>query len=110
MNDSAGIIVSLAGPPESSDVLRRFYLRARPPGFWGPVAQWAGVDPGAGRRRLARGLAATLLAATSIFAVLVGAGSWMVGSPPPVAWPAGSGAWIASLLCLGVGAVPLWRG
>lgn len=36
------ITVSLVTRPESPEVLRDFYTRARPPGFWGPVR--AGLD------------------------------------------------------------------
>ena len=31
------IAVTLVTPPESSETLKRFYERCRPPGFWGPV-------------------------------------------------------------------------
>jgi Na+/proline symporter len=31
------IAVTLLTPPESTETLKRFYARCRPPGFWGPV-------------------------------------------------------------------------
>jgi SSS family solute:Na+ symporter len=35
--------VTLLTPAESSETLKRFYQRCRPPGFWGPVRDPAGV-------------------------------------------------------------------
>ena len=40
----AGVIASLATPVDLESS-RRFYTRARPPGFWGPVARSLGEDP-----------------------------------------------------------------
>ncbi len=48
------VAVTLCTPPERPEVLLRFYLKARPPGFWGPVAAAAEEGNGAardGRRR-----------------------------------------------------------
>jgi solute:Na+ symporter, SSS family len=33
------IAVTLATPPETTETLRRFYDRCRPPGFWGPIRE-----------------------------------------------------------------------
>ncbi len=103
----AGVATSLLTPPESEQTLARFYARARPPGFWGPVARAAGTEAGEDVRRLCRGSAATLIAALSIFCVLTGLGSWIAGSPVPVAF-ATRGVWIAILLVTGVALVPVW--
>ena len=40
---AAGVAASLALGPEPRSALRVFYDRARPPGFWGPVAVEAEV-------------------------------------------------------------------
>ena len=80
----------------------------RPPGFWGPVAQAAGGDPRADAQRLARGLGATAIASLSVFCILAGLGTWLAGSPEPTWWTAGSGAWIAAQLVVGLGLTPLW--
>jgi len=98
---AAGVAASLGLGPEPAERLEAFHARARPPGFWGPF------DGGAGVARLGRGLAATFLAGFSLFCVLTGAGSWLVGSPPPASFP-WRGPWIALLLVLGVGLVPVW--
>lgn len=105
---SAGALAAiLLGPREEPERLAAFYRKARPPGFWGPIAAAAGDTPGEGPRRLARAAGATGACALSMFCVLVGAGSWLTAAPPPVwfPWPA---AWSALLLTAGAALVPLW--
>ncbi|HEY8430834.1 MAG TPA: sodium:solute symporter family protein [Sandaracinaceae bacterium] len=96
---SVGVGMALLTRPASHERLRAFYERVRPPGFWGPVAHDAAED----RRRLLRGLGATVLTAFAIFGALVGAGSWMLSSPPPVLVPS-AGAWVAICLTSSAGA------
>lgn len=100
----AGIGGALLGPPPDLAALRAFYRRTRPPGFWGPVA---GEEVAAAHRRLVRRGAASLGLAGSLFAVLVGLGSWLLHSPPPT-WFPHPNAWIAANLVAGTGALPLW--
>jgi Na+/proline symporter len=104
---TAGIAVAIMGPREPMARLADFYRRARPPGFWGPVAAACGEDPREGPRRLARGLAATGLAAWSVFALLTGLGTWLVGSPAPP-WMPWRGVWIIGLLVSAVAVCPIW--
>ena len=104
---TAGIATSLLAGPESPGQLERFYQHARPPGFWGPVLDALGEAPAQSQRRLYRGLAATVLAALSVFSLLTGLGSWLVGSPEP-GWFASRPLWIALLLAGGLGLVPIW--
>ena len=96
-----GVAASLLTAPEPLARLRAFHERVGPPGFWGPVA-----SPG-DTRRLWRGLAATGLAALSIFALLTGLGSWIARSPAPTWFPSQPG-FIASLLVTGLALVPAW--
>jgi len=105
---TAGVALSLAVGPESTDRLRRFYERVRPPGFWGPVALAAGGRLREDRRRLGRGLAATGLGSFSVFCILAGFGTAIAGSLGPVGWPLGRTAWIALQLVAGFGLVPIW--
>lgn len=104
---TAAIGTALLTPPESPQRLRAFYARVRPPGFWGPVARAEGADPRADAVRLARSLVAVGLAAASLFCVLAGLGSWMLGSPAPAFLPDRT-LWIGFLLVSGAGLVPLW--
>lgn len=102
-----GLAVAFLGPSESMAALARFYQRVQPPGFWGPVAKSCGLDPGVGRRRLAEGLGATLLASWSVFASLTALGSLLIGSPAP-AWMAHRGLWLGGLLVSSAAVVPVW--
>jgi solute:Na+ symporter, SSS family len=104
---AAGVGVSLL-TPEPLERLQIFFERARPPGWWAPVATSLGADPAEGTRRLARGLAAVAAAALCVFSLLTGLGSWLCGSLAPRWWPLGRAIWIASLLALGCALVPLW--
>lgn len=104
---AAGVGVSLAVGPEARERLVVFYERARPPGFWGPIAAELRVDPAGDVLRLWRGLGATAVAGLSIFSMLTAVGSWLVGSPPPTWFPHRE-AWLGSVLVLGVALVPVW--
>jgi len=104
-----GVAISILSGPETMEVLVAFYERARPPGFWGPVARAAGVDPAAGPRRLRLGLTAAGLCALSVFCGLTGFGSWLADSPPP-RWLPSASLWIASNLLVCAGLVPVWVG
>jgi hypothetical protein len=98
---SLAVLVALKGPQEDRERLREFYQRARPPGFWGPVAKSvADAQPAQDVQRLKYGLAATATAAASIFCVLTAVGSTLVDSPPPTWFPSAIG---FRLLCLVVG-------
>ena len=91
--------------PEDHERLRAFFDRVRPVGFWGPVAERADVDTGP--RRLRRALGAMVTCSISIFCLLVGLGTWLVGSPPPV-WMPSTPLWIAVLLATGLVLTPVW--
>jgi Na+/proline symporter len=103
----AAVAASLWFRPVRPDALREFYLKVRPPGFWAPVARAAGADQGAPLRALRNGLGATLLAALTVFGLLVGLGTWLVGGTPP-AWLPHRGAWIALNLGVAMAALPVW--
>jgi len=93
------VAVSCFGRAEPFPALQEFYRRVQPPGFWGPVAAACGDDPCAALRRLRDGLLNAGAAALSVFCVLVGVGTWLVGSPAPT-WFPWRGPWIAGLLAL----------
>jgi hypothetical protein len=104
----AGILAAFLGPREPLATLALFYRRARPPGFWSPVARECGAEAILDRARLMRGLAATLLAAWSLFATLTATGSLLVGSPAPP-WIPHRGVWLAGLLVSATAVLPIWR-
>ncbi len=94
--------------PEEVGGLTDFYRRVKPVGFWGPIA--AAVDPEAaaiGPARLVRALGAMTLASVTVFCVLVGVGTWLVGSPVPT-WIPSRPLWVGGLLLVGLAACPAW--
>jgi solute:Na+ symporter, SSS family len=110
---SAGVVVVVAvfDRVASSEARIRFYLRVRPPGFWGPTARACGDDPRAPTRRLLHGLAQTFGAAACVFCGLVATATLLFGSPPPT-WFPWRGAWIvvlATLSIAGTVALAKWR-
>ena len=100
---AVGVAAALLSPAEDRDRLQAFYDKVRPPGFWGPVS--GGVV--SGPRRLRLELAATFGIGFSIFAILVGTGTWMIEAPAPFFFP-WRGPWIACNLLVGLGTIPLW--
>ena len=93
--------------PEDEAQLAAFYQRVRPVGFWDPVARAAGAGADAGARRLWRALGAMVSCSLSVFCLLVGIGTWLVGSPPPV-WLPSRPVWIGGLLLAGLLLCPVW--
>ena len=95
--------------PEDRSGLVEFYRRVRPVGFWGPIAAEVQGRVGADRgpRRLWRAAGAMVLCSATVFCLLVGIGTWLVGSPAPV-WLPWRPLWIGALLVTGLALCPLW--
>jgi len=93
--------------PEDSDILRKFYQRVRPSGFWGPVAREFNGGGKSSERRFFEGILYMNLCALSCFGLLVGTGTLLVGGTPP-GWFPNSSLW--SVFCIGIGLVliPFW--
>ena len=104
---AAALAAVRLAPPEDPARLAAFYRRVRPVGFWGPVAAAAGDDAGAGARRLGRAAAAVAACAATLFCLLVGLGTWLVGSPAP-AWVPARALWIGGLMAAGLALCPVW--
>jgi Na+/proline symporter len=102
-----GVTVSWFTGPEDFDRLENFYRRALPPGFWGPIERRVQSDTRDSVRRFWRALLAMGLTALSIFCLLTGIGTWLVGSPAP-AWMPWREVWIAGLLLGGIILIPIW--
>ena len=102
-----GVGVSLATGPENQDRLENFFQRAQPPGFWMPIEEQIQPNHPSSSQRFWQAVLAVGLGALSIFCVLTGIGSWMLGSPAPF-WIPSRTIWIAGLLILGMMLCPLW--
>ncbi|NIP57284.1 MAG: sodium transporter [Gemmatimonadetes bacterium] len=77
----AAVGVTFFTPSTDAGVLRAFYRRVRPDGFWSRTASQVGVDPGTPMRRLRRGVRYAVLSAASLFLALAGVGRLVVPSP-----------------------------
>ena len=93
--------------PEDQARLVAFYRRVGPVGFWAPVAHAAGAGDDSGPRRLWRALGAMVTCSLSVFCLLVGIGTWLVGSPSPL-WLPSRPVWIGGLVLAGLLLCPVW--
>ena len=93
--------------PENRERLTAFYRRVRPPGFWGPIAAEIEGCDNACSARFAQALGAMVLCSVSLYSLLVGLGTWLVGSPSPVWFPARA-VWVGGLVMIGLLLCPLW--
>jgi len=74
------IVVTLLTEPDDPEVLKAFYLRARPLGFWGPIRRACGLeDADSGGRALVRGFLLTALGFAAVALLIMGMGSLYVG-------------------------------
>ena len=99
-------MIWIAGP-EDRERLTAFYRRVRPLGFWGPIAAGVEGHQSTGPTQLARALGATAVCSMSVYCLLVGLGSWLVGSPPPE-WLPYRTVWAGGLVAVGLLLCPLW--
>ena len=97
------IAVALLTRPDAEATLVEFYRRARPPGWWGPIARLAGMAPPR-RPVILRGL---LIAASGTAAIAAGtmafSGVWVAR------WGVAA---VATVLCVGIGLIfqaTYWR-
>jgi SSS family solute:Na+ symporter len=74
------VIVTLATKPDDMGLLKDFYQKARPLGFWGPVRKACGQDGVPELRRpLARGFFLSALGFAAVVSLVLGIGSFYVG-------------------------------
>ena len=102
---TAALVAIRFTAPEDPARLAAFYRRVRPVGFWGPMATGGGESAGA--QGLGRAVAAMGLCAATLFCLLVGLGTWLVGSPAPD-WVPSRPLWIGGLLVAGLALCPAW--
>jgi SSS family solute:Na+ symporter len=86
------LTVAWLTPPEPEEKLIEFYLRARPMGWWGPIARKAGVAA-AGPSPIARGMAIAVCGAAA-----VGAGVIALSTAFVARWDVAAGAGLVALV------------
>lgn len=94
--------VTFITPPTDEEVLKQFYNKVRPMGFWRNTAKAVGDDAMSSIRNLVKGLKTTFLTSLSLFLLLVGLGKFMIHIPgQSYLWP---GLYVVVAFAL----VPLW--
>ena len=86
--------------PEDESVLKSFYDKAQPLGFWGKFT----TD--SNRVKLKHSLIALTSCTISLFCLLLGFGSWIVDAPGPDLIP--QTLWVVSCILIGLGLTPVW--
>ncbi|MFQ5707360.1 MAG: sodium:solute symporter family protein [bacterium] len=108
LSSMAGISTAIAigityvTPATDMAVLKRFYEKVRPLGFWGKTAAAMGENPGHSVKKLRRGLRITLLSAFSLFLLHTGVGKLLIKAPGQSM----VSAWLYIFAALA--AIPLW--
>lgn len=100
------VVVSLATPPESRETLRRFYLRIRPHGFWGPIRDELEAEGLADAARRREELRWDLVAAGCGIAFCFTI-TWSFFTAVMLRW-AESGAWAVAATIAGVAYYTCW--
>ncbi len=94
--------VTFFTPGTDTDVLKKFYKRVKPAGFWQRTAQSLGEDGNLPLKKLIQELKTTFLTSLSLFLLLIGVGKLMVRPPDQ------SILWVFIYIGLGLALIPTW--
>ena len=98
----AAIAITFVTPATSHAVLKDFYNRIQPLGFWRKTAVLIGDNPNLPVKRLIGGLKLTFLSATSLFLLLFGVGKLMIRMPNESMW------WVVVPISMALLLIPFW--
>ncbi|MEL6822939.1 MAG: sodium:solute symporter family protein, partial [Calditrichota bacterium] len=98
----AAILITFVTPATDPEVLKSFYKKVKPLGFWRKTAAAVGDDPNAPVRELAESVKLTVFASLSLFLMLIGLGKLLIRLPDDtVLLPLG-------LILASLAIIPLW--
>ena len=80
------ICVALLTKPEPEDKLITFYRQARPMGWWGPIANKAGVEASSGFGPIAKGLVIATVGATAVGSLIIAITGLYIGRTEVLIW------------------------
>ena len=73
------VVVALTTKPEPEEVLIAFYKKAKPMGWWGPIAKKTGVDSG-GLRPILIGLGTAVVGTTAVGGFIIALTNLYIGN------------------------------
>ena len=80
------ICVALLTKPEPEDKLITFYRQAKPMGWWGPIANKAGVEASSGFGPIAKGLVIATVGATAVGSLIIAITGLYIGRTEVLIW------------------------
>ncbi len=98
----AAVVVTYFTPATDQEHLVRFYKRVRPKGFWFKTAALIGENGQIAKQKLVAGIQFTIIAAVSLFLMLIGVAKLFIHLPDQSVW----WAWIFIVISLAL--VPIW--
>ncbi len=102
VSTAAAIGVTFITPATDIEILKRFYQKVKPLGFWRKTAAAVGDDPKSSVQELIKGAKSTIFTSLSLFLLLVGSGKLLIRLPDQsIVWP-------FVCLILGLSLIPLW--
>ena len=78
---TAAIMVTFFTPPTSEEVLKRFYTKVRPLGFWKKTALLMDQNPHNPLKELQKEIVTILLTSSSLFFMLIGTAKFILPMP-----------------------------
>ncbi|OQX83874.1 hypothetical protein B6D60_09945, partial [candidate division KSB1 bacterium 4484_87] len=96
------LIVTWLTPETDEHILKKFYERVKPPGFWKKTALKVGADPKQSVREFREGIYLVLTTGATVFLLLIGIGKLLLPSPKEssfIPW---------SILLVGLASIGLW--
>ena len=96
------LIVTWLTPETDESILKKFYERVKPPGFWKKTALKLDADPKKSKREFGEGVYLVITVGATVFLLLVGIGKLMLPDP------AGSSFLPWFTLLLGLASIGMW--
>lgn len=81
ISTSVVLIVTWLTPETDETILKSFYERVKPPGFWKKTARKLSIDPENSRRELKEGVYLVITTGATVFLLLVGIGKLILSDP-----------------------------
>ncbi|OPX32578.1 sodium transporter [candidate division KSB1 bacterium 4484_188] len=102
VSTTVAVLVTFVTPATDESVLKQFYQKVRPMGFWRKTAVFSGDESSVPVKKLFKEIKVTFFAAASLFLMLIGVGKLLIPAPGI------SKLWAIVYLIIALILVPLW--